>query len=125
MQENEIARRVLDICFAMHRTYGPGLFEHVYEEILCYELQVEGFHFRRQHAIPVVHKSIKLEAGFKADVIVEDFVILELKSVEQLKDIHFKQLQTYLKLSGIKLGLLINFNVSLLKNGIHRIANNL
>lgn len=124
-KENEIAKKVLDICFVMHRTYGPGLFEHVYEEILCYELQEEGLKFRRQHPIPVVHKSIKLEAGFRADVIIEDYIIVELKSVEILANIHYKQLQTYLKLSGVKLGLLINFNVPLLKDGIHRIANNL
>lgn len=125
LQENIIARKVVDICYHLHKRYGPGLFESVYEEILCFELQHAKFTYLRQHPIPVVHHSIKMELGFRADLIIEDCVLLELKSVEKLADVHFKQVQTYLKLANIKLGLLINFNVALIKDGIHRIANNL
>ncbi len=125
MTENEIATLVLDIAFKIHRKYGPGLFESVYEEIFCYELRKAGVFFTRQQAIPLVHEEIKLEVGFRADVIIENKVIVEIKSIETIADIHFKQVLTYLKLSDLKLGLLINFNVVLLKDGIHRIANKL
>lgn len=125
LQENMIAKRVVDICFHLHKRYGPGLFESVYEEILCFELQQAGLSYLRQHPIPVVHQSIKMELGFRADLIIEDYVLLELKSVEKLADVHFKQVQTYLKLTNLKFGLLVNCNVVLIKDGIHRIANNL
>ncbi len=125
MSENEISKLVLDICFKLHKQYGPGLFESVYEEIFCYELSKTGIPFRRQQPIPLVHETIKLEAGFRADVIIESKVIVEFKSVEVLSDIHFKQVLTYLKLSELKLGMLINFNVVYLKDGIHRIVNKL
>jgi GxxExxY protein len=125
MRENELATLALDICFRIHRQYGPGLFESVYEEIFCYELSKTGICFKRQNPIPLIHESIKLDAGFRADVILEDKLIVELKSIEKLADVHFKQLLTYLKLSNCKLGLLINFNVAFLKDGIHRIANKL
>lgn len=125
MTENEISRVVVDLCFRIHKQYGPGLFESVYEEIFCYELARTGLNFKRQHPVPLIHEEIKMEVGFRADVIVEDKVIVELKSVETLADVHYKQVQTYLKLSGCKLGLLINFNVPLIKDGIHRIVNNL
>lgn len=125
MTENEISRIVVDICFHMHKQYGPGLFESVYEEILCYELNENGILFTRQQAIPVIHKNIKMEVGFRADVIVENKVILELKSVESLHPVHYKQLQTYLKLTNMKLGLLINFHTELIKDGITRVVNNL
>ncbi|XZF13296.1 GxxExxY protein [Chitinophagaceae bacterium MMS25-I14] len=125
MTENEISSRVLDICFAIHKRYGPGLFESVYEEIFCHEWAKTGMPFTRQQGIPLVHEEVKLEIGFRADVIIENKVLIELKSIEALGDIHFKQVLTYLKLTDIKLGLLINFNVVLLKNGIHRIANKL
>ncbi|MBS4065342.1 MAG: GxxExxY protein [Chitinophagaceae bacterium] len=125
MTENEISKVVVDLCFKIHKQYGPGLFESVYEELFCYELSKAGLRFKRQHPVPLIHEDIKMEIGFRADVIVEDKVIVELKSVEALADIHYKQVQTYLKLSGCKLGLLINFNVPLIKNGIHRIVNNL
>jgi GxxExxY protein len=123
--ENEIAKLVVDICFKIHYKYGPGLFESVYEEIFCYEWQKTGIPFVRQQAIPLVHEEIKLEAGFRADVIIDKKVIVELKSIEALAPVHYKQVQTYLKLTNIKLGLLINFNVNLIKDGIHRIVNNL
>ncbi|MBS1668159.1 MAG: GxxExxY protein [Bacteroidetes bacterium] len=122
-RENELAKIVLDICFRIHKLYGPGLFESVYEEILCYELEKEGIGFERQKAIPLVHQSIKLEAGFRADVILENKLIVEIKSIETLADIHYKQVQTYLKLAELKLGLLVNFNVVYLKDGIKRIIN--
>ena len=123
--ENELAKLALDICFRIHRLYGPGLFENVYEEIFCYELSKEDVYFERQTPIELIHENIKLEAGFRADVIIDKTLLIEFKSVEALANVHFKQVQTYLKLSNLKLGLLINFNQVFLKDGIHRIANNL
>ncbi len=125
LSENEIAKMAVDLCFRLHKQYGPGLFESVYEELFCYEWSKTGIPFQRQQAIPLVHKNIHLEIGFKADVIINNKVIVELKSVEALAPVHFKQVQTYLKLTDCKLGLLINFNVNLIKDGIHRIVNNL
>ena len=125
MTENEIAKLAVDLCFKIHKQYGPGLFESVYEEIFCYEWQKNGIPFFRQHPIPLIHEAIKMDAGFRADVIIDNKVVVELKSVELLAPVHFKQVQTYLKLTGCKLGLLINFNVALIKDGIHRIVNNL
>lgn len=125
MTENEVATIALDIAFDIHRKYGPGLFESVYEEVFCYELNKTGISFKRQQGIPFIHEGMRLEVGYRADVIIDNKVILEIKSIEALADIHFKQVLTYLKLSGLKLALLINFNVVLLKYGIHRIANKL
>ncbi len=125
MRENELARQIVDICFKVHKQYGPGLFESVYEELFCYEWIKTGIPLKRQQGIPLVHESIKMEVGFRADIIIEDRVLVELKSLEKLAEVHYKQVQTYLKLTGIKLGLLINFNVPLIKDGIHRIVNNL
>ena len=125
MTENEIAKIAIDICFKIHKLYGPGLFESVYEEIFCYELSKLGIPFRRQHPIPLIHEEIKMDIGFRADVILADKVVMELKSIETLAPLHFKQVQTYLKLTVLKLGLLVNFNVALLKDGIHRIVNHL
>ena len=125
MNENDIATLALDICFNIHRMYGPGLFESVYEDVFCHEWAKTGIPFKRQQGIPLVHESIRLKAAFRADVILDDKVILEIKSIERLEDRHFMQVTTYLKLTNLKLGLLINFNVALLKNGIKRIANKL
>lgn len=125
MSENEIAKKVVDLCFKIHKQYGPGLFESVYEEIFCYEWGKTGIDYKRQYPVPLVHEEIRMEAGFRADVVIENKVILELKSVENLADVHYKQLLTYLKLTNMKLGLLINFNVSLIRDGIHRIVNKL
>jgi GxxExxY protein len=125
MTENEISKVVVDICFKIHSKYGPGLYESVYEEIFCYELAKTGLSFKRQHPVPLIHEEIKMQIGFRADVIIEKKVIVELKSAEALADIHYKQVLTYLKLTNLKLGLLINFNVPLIKNGIHRIVNHL
>ena len=125
MTENEISKLVVDLCFKIHKQYGPGLFESVYEEIFSYEWSKNGVPVKRQHPVPLVHEEIKMEVGFRADFIIDNKVIVELKSIEALADIHYKQVQTYLKLTNLKLGLLINFNVPLIKEGIHRIVNNL
>ena len=125
MTENEIASQVVDLCFKIHKQYGPGLFESVYEEIFCYEWSKKGIPYQRQLPVPLVHETIKMEVGYRLDVLIDQKVIIELKSIEKLADLHYKQLLTYLKLSGIKLGLLINFNVPLIKDGIKRIVNNL
>lgn len=121
--ENEISKIILDIAFDIHTKLGPGLFESVYEEILIYELEEYGLNVKRQQGIPVIWNDLRMEVGFRADLIVEDKVIIEIKSIEALAPIHYKQLTTYLKITGLKLGLLINFNEYLLKDGIKRIAN--
>ena len=123
MCENELSKLALNICFDIHKQYGPGLFESVYEEVFCHEWEKTGILFSRQKGIPLVHESRRMNVGFRADVILDDKLLLEIKSVETLAEIHFRQVVTYLKLSGIKLGLLINFNEVMLKNGIRRIAN--
>jgi GxxExxY protein len=125
MSENELAAIAIDLCFKIHLKYGPGLFESVYEEIFCYEWNKNGISFERQCSIPLIHENIRLEAGFRADVILDNKIIIELKSIEALGPVHFKQVLTYLKLTNLKLGLLINFNVPLIKNGMHRIVNKL
>ena len=125
MTENEIAKIAVDVCFKIHQQYGPGLFETVYEELFCYEWSKTGIPFTRQQAIPLVHEQIKLEIGFRADIIIDHKVIIELKSIEALTPVHYKQLLTYLKLTNLKLGLLINFNVNFIKDGMHRIVNKL
>lgn len=125
MHENEIATLALDLAFKIHRVTGPGLFESVYEEILCYELNKAGIAFKRQEGIPLVYDNLRMNLGFRADLIVCDKVIIEIKSVECLNEIHFKQVLTYLTLTGLKLGILINFNVAQLKDGIKRVVNHL
>ncbi len=122
-RENELSKVVLDICFMIHKTYGPGLFESVYEEIFCFELEKHKINYERQKAIPLIHESIKMDIVFRADIIIEGLLLVELKSIENIADLHYKQVQTYLKLTNLKLGLLINFNVPLLKEGIKRIIN--
>lgn len=125
MTENEISKHVVDIAFLIHSELGPGLLESVYEEIMCYELAIRGLQIERQKAMPVLWDELKMDLGFRTDIIVESKVIIELKSVEKISPIHPKQLLTYLKISGLKLGLLINFNETLIKNGITRVVNNL
>ena len=125
MDENEIAKIIVNSCYKIHTTLGPGLFESVYEEVILYELNKHGLECQRQVEIPVVYEEITFKAGFRADIVVENKVIIELKSVETLTPVQKKQLLTYLKLSGLKLGLLINFNVATIKDGIVRIVNNL
>jgi GxxExxY protein len=123
MHENELTKIIIDLCIKIHKTLGPGLLESVYEEVLVYELKKLGIIVYRQVGIPVHYESVKLELGFRADLIIENKVIIELKSIENILPLHKKQLLTYLKLTGMKVGLLINFNESLMKNGIFRIAN--
>ncbi|HKA20377.1 MAG TPA: GxxExxY protein [Blastocatellia bacterium] len=123
MFENEVSRHIVDAAFRIHTTLGTGLFESVYQVTLEYELNKRGLSFDRQKPIPVVYETIRLEKGFRADFIVEDKVIVELKSVEVTASIHRKQLLTYLRLADKRLGLLINFNVSLIKDGISRVVN--
>lgn len=125
MAENEISKVIVNTAFKIHSQYGPGLFESVYEELLTYELIKEGLQLRTQVPIPLVHETIKLEAGFRADIIVENKVLIEVKSIDSIAPVHQKQVLTYLRLANLKLGLLINFNVALIKDGIQRIANNL
>jgi GxxExxY protein len=125
MTENELARIAVDICFHIHKKYGAGLFESIYENIFTYEWNKTGIEIKRQKGIRVIHEGVDMGIGFIPDVIIGNKVILEFKSVEALADVHFKQLLTYLRLADMRLGLLINFNVPLIKNGIHRIVNNL
>ena len=123
MTENEIAREVVDSAYRIHTTFGPGLLESVYDTVLAYELGRRGLRTVRQQAIPVIYDGIRIDAGFRADLIVEDKVIVEIKSVESLAPVHRKQLLTYLRLADKRLGLLINFHVVLIKDGISRIVN--
>ena len=125
MNENELSRIVFNGALKVHRNLGPGLLESSYEECLFYELQKSGLLIERQKPLSLIYEDIKLDIGYRVDLLIERNLIIELKSVETLNDIHFAQLLTYLKLSNCKLGLLINFNVTLIKNGIKRIANNL
>ena len=125
MTENEISKLVVDLCFKIHKQYGPGLFESVYEEIFCYEWNKLNLPVTRQKGIKVIHDGVDMKIGFIPDLIVCDKLIIELKSIEVLAKVHYKQLLTYLKLTNLKLGLLINFKVPLIKDGIHRIVNNL
>jgi len=110
---------------SVHSKLGPGLLESVYEEVICYELKKQQIEFERQRPIPLLYDDIKMEIGFRADLIIENKVIIEIKSVETIAPVHHKQLLTYLKLTDKKLGMLVNFNVDLVKDGIFRIVNNL
>ncbi len=125
MNENELSRIVFNDAMKVHRNLGPGLLESSYEECLFYELNKSGLLIERQKPLPLVYEEVKLNVGYRVDLLVENKLIIELKSVEALNEIHFAQVLTYLKLSNCKLGMLINFNVTLIKNGIKRIANNL
>jgi GxxExxY protein len=124
-EENRIAREVVDAALKLHRHFGPGIYESVYEPVLIYELRKRNLTTRQQTPVQVVYEGITFDIGFKTDVVVNDLVILELKSVEKLGPVHFKQLLTYLRLTGLRLGLLINFGENLLKDGIHRVVNDL
>ena len=125
MTENAIAKEIVDAAYRIHTTLGPGLLESVYDTVLAYELNRRGLRTTRQQAIPVVYENVRIDAGFRADMIVEDKVIVEVKSVELLAPVHKKQLLTYLRLADKRLGLLINFQVALIKDGITRIVNGL
>ena len=125
MDENGVARQIVDAAYRVHTTLGPGLLESVYEAALTYELEKREWHVSRQPAIPVVYEQVRIQTGFHADLLVEDQVIVEIKAVETIAPVHKKQLLTYLKLADKRLGLLINFNVALIKDGITRIVNGL
>jgi GxxExxY protein len=125
MNENELSKIIVDCAFKIHTTLGPGLLESVYCAALSYELKNRGLKVITEQPIPVVYDTVKLEVGFRADLIVADRVVVEVKSIEAIAPIHGKVLLTYLRLADKKLGLLINFNVDLIKDGIKRVVNNL
>ena len=121
-RENDLlTERIIGLAIEVHRQLGPGLLESAYEECLCFELKQDGLPFRRQVALPVVYKSIRLDCGYRLDIVVQDKVILELKTVERLLPVHEAQMLTYMKLSGIRTGLLLNFNSAVLKDGLRRL----
>ena len=125
MSENELAKLAVDVCFKIHTRLGPGLLESVYEEIVEYELRKLNLFIERQKDLPVVWDELKLEKGYRADLIIERKLLMELKSVEQILPVHQKQTLTYIRLQNIKLALLVNFNVAYIKDGIQRIVNGL
>ena len=125
MTENELSKIVFDCALKVHQNLGPGLLESAYEECLFYELNKTGVEVQKQKALPLIYEEVKLDIGYRIDIIVENKLILEIKSVEVLNDVDFAQLLTYLKCIDRKLGMLINFNVVLIKNGIKRVVNNL
>lgn len=125
MTENEVAREVVDAALRVHRELGPGLLESVYEAALAHELSLRGRDVRRQAAVSIKYRGVPLDEAFRADLIVDDLVIVELKSVEAVSPVHKKQLLTYLRLADKRLGLLLNFGCELMKQGMTRVANNL
>lgn len=125
MNENEIAQQIVDAAYQIHSKLGPGLLESAYQAILVYELEKRGLKVEAEKQVPLVYESIKIDLGFRADLIVENKVIVELKSLEKISPVHYKQLLTYLRLADLHLGLLVNFGAPLIKDGIFRVANNL
>jgi GxxExxY protein len=125
LTENEIAKEIVDAAFKIHTTLGPGLLESVYEAVLTHELSSRGLPVERQKSMPVIYENVRLEEGFRADLMVSDKVIVELKSVEKVAPVHKKQLLTYLRLADKRLGLLINFGEARIRDGITRIVNKL
>ncbi len=125
MTENEISEKIIGCAIQVHRELGPGLLESSYQECLYFELVQSGLLVEKEKPLPLVYKDVKLDCGYRLDLVVENKVVIEVKSVEALNDIHMAQILTYLKLSKCKLGLLMNFNVVLMKNGIKRVANKL
>jgi GxxExxY protein len=123
--ENEISKHIVDAAFKIHTSLGPGLLESVYEAVMAEELTRRGLRTERQQALPVVWENVHLEAGFRVDLMVENKVIVEIKSVEAIAPVHRKQLLTYLRLANKRLGILINFDVDLIKDGIARVVNGL
>ena len=118
--ENELATIAVDICYKIHTTLGPGLLESVYEAAFAYELENRGVAYTRQEGIPAKYEDVFLDVGFRADIIMENKLIVEIKSVEHIEKVHHKTVLTYLKLTGIKLAILVNFNVNRIKEGLHR-----
>ena len=125
MDINQLSSKIIGAAIEVHKALGPGLLESAYEKCLCYELNQRGLAFERQKSLPVICKGQKIDCGYKLDVVVENTIILELKSCEEIEPIHKAQLLTYLRLSNFKLGLLLNFNMPFLREGIVRIANGL
>ena len=123
--EDEISSQVILAAIEVHRHLGPGLLESAYETCLCHELELQGLSYSRQVVLPVVYKGIALDCGYRLDLVVEEKVALELKAVADIEPVHVAQVLTYLRLSGLRLGLLLNFNVSMLKHGIKRVVNGL
>ncbi len=123
MTENQIANKIIGCAIEVHKGLGPGLLESVYQECLFYKLKKEGLYVEKQKPMPLSFEDVNLEVGYRIDILVEHKIVIELKSVEALNDIHLAQTLTYLKLGDFKLGLLINFNVVLLKHGIRRVIN--
>ena len=122
-KENELATLIVDVCFKTHKAYGPGLLESVYEQIMAYELRKRRLRIEVQKCISLVHEELYVPNAFRADIIVENCVLIELKSAETLSGVYFKQVLTYLKVTGLRLGILVNFNEELIKNGIERVIN--
>lgn len=125
MNENQLSYEIIGTALELHKTVGPGLLESAYEEALAYDLRLKGFKVKHQVLLPFVYKGVNQEIGYRVDLIIENIVLIEVKSVENLAPVHFPQTLTYLRLSNLKLGLLINFNTEKLKGGIHRIVNKL
>lgn len=125
MTENELSYKIIGIAMELHKNVGAGLLESAYENALAFDLKEAGFEIQQQIPMPFIYKEVRLEIGYRIDLLVNEKVLIEVKSIENLAPVHFAQTLTYLKLSGIKLRLLINFNNKLLKNGIHRIVNDL
>jgi GxxExxY protein len=125
MTENEISNKIIGVAIELHKTIGPGLLESAYENALAFDLRRLGFDVKQQVPMPFIYKEVKQDIGYRIDLIINSKVIIEVKSIEVLAPVHFAQALTYLKLSGLKLALLINFNSKLLKEHIHRIVNNL
>ena len=120
---NELSAKVIGIAMEVHKALGPGLLESAYEEVLAYELREAGHTVQKQLGLPLVHKEVRLDCGYRIDLLVDDQIIIEVKSVEALNDVHLAQVLTYLKLSQRNLGLLMNFNVARLKDGLKRVVN--
>ncbi len=125
MTENEISYKVIGAAIDIHKTIGPGLLESAYENALAYDLKELGFDVKQQFPMPFIYKKVKQEVGYRIDLLINNKLIIEIKAVEIIAPVHYAQLLTYLKLSGIKLGLLINFNSKTLRNNVHRVVNNL
>lgn len=121
MVENELSNIVIGSAIEVHKHLGPGLLESAYQECLCYELISKGLNIQREVPMPIIYKEVKLDHGYRMDILVENKLVIELKSVEAINDVHIAQMLTYLKLGNYKLGLILNFNVAILKNGIKRI----
>ena len=123
MTENDLSNIIIGCAIEVHRQLGPGLLESAYQECLLYKLKSAGLRVRKEKPMPIVYKEVKLDHGYRIDILVEEKVVIEIKTVENLTDVHFAQVLTYLKLGNYKIGLLLNFHVSMLKNGIRRIIN--